>query len=123
MAPGTSQKVSQIDGVRPSSAIAPSIWYDEVATPQRKSAGRPAIRSAAAPETDVVLICLRLSRTCGRRSADRNPAGEPAGDRPAGVVAGRGDPEQRDLVGATVERVRTARVERAAGRHPAQVGR
>ena len=39
-APGTRQKVSQMDGVRPSSATAPSIWYDAVAAPQTKPAGK-----------------------------------------------------------------------------------
>src|SRR5437868_149598 len=31
------EKVSQIDGRRPSAWMAPSIWYDAVATPQVKS--------------------------------------------------------------------------------------
>src|SRR6266542_527062 len=40
IAPGTRQYVSQIDGVRPSASTAPSIWYADVATPQRNPAGR-----------------------------------------------------------------------------------
>ena len=40
MAPGTRQNVSQIDGARPSSATAPSIWYAAVAAPQTKSRPR-----------------------------------------------------------------------------------
>src|SRR5262245_11597226 len=32
-------KVSQIDTPRPSSVAAPSIWYDDVETPQRKPLG------------------------------------------------------------------------------------
>jgi hypothetical protein len=32
-------KVSQIDGPRPSSATAPSIWYDAVATPSESGDG------------------------------------------------------------------------------------
>ena len=46
-APGVWEKVSQIDGVRPSSATAPSIWYDAVATPQTKPSGKRADRSGA----------------------------------------------------------------------------
>ena len=34
--PGVAQKVSQIDGTRPSSCAAPSIWYDAVAAPNTK---------------------------------------------------------------------------------------
>lgn len=45
--PGTRQYVSQMDGVLPSSAAAPSIWYAAVATPQRKPAGRPGTAWAA----------------------------------------------------------------------------
>ena len=32
--------VSQMDGERPSSEAAPSIWYDAVAAPQRKPGGK-----------------------------------------------------------------------------------
>ncbi len=46
-APGVWENVSQIDGVRPSSATAPSIWYDAVATPQTKPSGKRADRSGA----------------------------------------------------------------------------
>src|SRR5690606_27799875 len=38
--PGVWLKVSQMDGVRPSSRTAPSIWYAEVAAPQRKTEGK-----------------------------------------------------------------------------------
>src|SRR3954447_23664641 len=38
--PGVCAKVSQIDGVRPSSATAPSIWYAAVAAPHRKPGGK-----------------------------------------------------------------------------------
>jgi hypothetical protein len=34
-------KRSQIDGPRPSSFTAPSIWYDEVAVPHRNPFGKP----------------------------------------------------------------------------------
>src|SRR3954451_10717845 len=37
--PGGWAKVSQMDGPRPSSATAPSIWYDAVDTPKRKPGG------------------------------------------------------------------------------------
>ena len=39
-APGTRANVSQMDGERPSSEAAPSIWYDAVAAPQRKPGGK-----------------------------------------------------------------------------------
>ncbi|CAM5736434.1 hypothetical protein SBADM41S_04415 [Streptomyces badius] len=42
--PGVCENVSQMEGERPSSATAPSIWYAAVATPQVKSAGS-ALRS------------------------------------------------------------------------------
>ena len=35
MAPGRSQNVSQTLGPRPSSVVAPSIWYDAVLVPNR----------------------------------------------------------------------------------------
>ena len=38
--PSTSQNVSQIDGSRPSSVVAPSIWKLAVAAPQRKPSGK-----------------------------------------------------------------------------------
>ena len=38
--PGVWLKVSQIEGVRPSSAAAPSIWYAAVAAPQRNPGGK-----------------------------------------------------------------------------------
>lgn len=38
--PGVWLNVSQIEGVRPSSRTAPSIWYAEVAAPQRKAGGK-----------------------------------------------------------------------------------
>ncbi len=38
--PGVWLKVSQIEGVRPPSRTAPSIWYAEVAAPQRKAEGK-----------------------------------------------------------------------------------
>src|SRR6059036_4054763 len=107
IAPGTRQNVSQIDGVRPSSATAPSIWYADVATPQRNPAGSPATRSA------LMLIFALLG--------NRNAAREPARDRTVGVVAGRRDPQHRDLFGTTVERLRAPRMERTTGRHAAQV--
>src|SRR5262245_21094517 len=37
--PGVLQNVSQIEGPRPSSDVAPSTWYAEVAEPHRKSSG------------------------------------------------------------------------------------
>src|SRR4051794_17702180 len=40
MVPGRWLKVSQMDGPRPSSVTAPSIWYAAVADPQMKFGGR-----------------------------------------------------------------------------------
>ncbi len=47
IAPGTRAKVSQIDGVRPSSATAPSIWYDAVAAPHKKPVGKVTVACRA----------------------------------------------------------------------------
>src|SRR5207302_8810536 len=44
--PGVWAKVSQMDGPRPSSWTAPSIWYAEVAVPQRKRSGNVRARGA-----------------------------------------------------------------------------
>ena len=52
-APGTRQKVSQMEAVRPSSVAAPSIWYAAVAAPHRNPAGKA--RSAAGPAVGRVL--------------------------------------------------------------------
>ncbi len=38
--PGVWENVSQIEGDRPSSEAAPSIWYAAVALPQRKPGGK-----------------------------------------------------------------------------------
>jgi hypothetical protein len=38
--PGVLLKVSQIDGVRPSSSNAPSTWYDAVADPKVNPGGK-----------------------------------------------------------------------------------
>ncbi len=51
--PGVWLNVSQMDGVRPSSWIAPSIWYEAVATPHRKSGGN--VSRPASPATQVDL--------------------------------------------------------------------
>jgi hypothetical protein len=47
--PGVWLKVSQIDGPRPSSETAPSIWYAEVALPHRNFGGN----LTAAPSSSV----------------------------------------------------------------------
>jgi hypothetical protein len=39
MRPGSAANVSQIDGARPSSPVAPSIWYADVETPHMKPSG------------------------------------------------------------------------------------
>ena len=63
--PGCSLKVSQMDGVRPSVAAAPSIWYAAVAAPQRKPSGKRAPRSGCGAGLD------GSSRRAGRRVAAR----------------------------------------------------
>ena len=71
-APGTRQKVSQIDGVRPSSSTAPSIWYADVATPQRKSGRQAGDQFRLPAEADVVLShVLAVVRRGRARSARR----------------------------------------------------
>ena len=57
-APGVWENVSQIDGVRPSSATAPSIWYDAVAAPHTKPSGKRAERSGA------VVVCSDVPSVC-----------------------------------------------------------
>src|SRR5207248_151869 len=46
MLPGVCANVSQMDGPRPSSWTAPSIWYAEVAVPHRKPSGNDRGRGA-----------------------------------------------------------------------------
>ena len=52
IAPGRSQKSSQTLRPRPSSVTAPSIWYEAVETPKRKSA--PRVAAASAPACSMV---------------------------------------------------------------------
>src|SRR5207248_7546079 len=86
---------SQTLGPRPSSAIAPSIWYDAVAEPQRKSSGK-----RAAIESVMVGGCpFKL----GRRD-----------DRAAHEVLGPQLEERRRGREAGVDRERTAIGEAAA---------
>src|SRR5262245_36427212 len=64
--PGVWLYVSQIDGERPSSATAPSIWYAAVAVPQRNPSGnarRSAVAGAVAGSTtvDVCAGCIVAS--------------------------------------------------------------
>ena len=57
--PGVWENVSQIEGDRPSSEAAPSIWYAAVALPQRKPGGKattPALAAAAAGWLWVVIL-------------------------------------------------------------------
>ena len=54
--PGVWLKVSQIDGVRPSSVAAPSIWYAAVAAPHRKSA-REGDRALRVEQADALAGC------------------------------------------------------------------
>src|SRR3712207_3082971 len=44
--PGVWEKVSQIEGPRPSSSIASSIWYEAVAVPHKKLSGNRTIFSS-----------------------------------------------------------------------------
>ena len=46
--PGVWAKRSQIDSPRPSSFVAPSIWYEAVAAPQRKPRGKTTLRGVPA---------------------------------------------------------------------------
>src|SRR6476619_1500617 len=64
--PGAAANTSQIDGPRPSSSTAPSIWRADVATPNRKSAGRAGLTCAPSQG--------RLGRLAGPRAG-----GEDAG--------------------------------------------
>src|SRR3712207_9204181 len=44
--PGVCEKVSQMEGPRPSSSTAPSIWYEAVAVPHKKPSGNRTIFSS-----------------------------------------------------------------------------
>src|SRR5436305_6281676 len=67
--PGVWQNVSQIDGPRPPARTAPSIWYEEVETPNRNPAGNEAgmlaSRFAALP--------LAMARTTAPRPGASPP--------------------------------------------------
>ena len=54
--PGVWENVSQIEGDRPSSEAAPSIWYAAVAAPQRKPGGKATASEAAAAGWMVVIL-------------------------------------------------------------------
>src|SRR3712207_276345 len=80
MRPGVWAKVSQMLGPRPSSATAPSIWYEAVAVPQTKSGGNvdmnAPFRCSDEQSDDVV------SQPCGSTKAEVHPvftAGGPIG--------------------------------------------
>ena len=62
MLPGVWAKVSQIDGPLPSSFQAPSIWYDEVATPYRKPSGNPRVTLAIDSVVIASMACLSWCR-------------------------------------------------------------
>ena len=48
--------MSQIDGTRPSSCAAPSIWYEAVAAPQTKPSGKVTPARAGCADVDVTVI-------------------------------------------------------------------
>ena len=50
-----------MDGVRPSSVAAPSIWYDAVAVPQTKPGGNATSVPSAAGFSCVVVTCVLSS--------------------------------------------------------------
>src|SRR5689334_8815319 len=83
MVPSRAQKVSQIEAPRPSSATAPSIWYDAVDTPHRKSVG-----NTGPPNVKVVRTVL--DQAGGPEASLVEAAG------PSGQAAARG---RRSLVG------------------------
>src|SRR5690606_18315906 len=85
--PGVWLKVSQMDGVRPSSRTAPSIWYAEVAAPQRKTEGK-ATGVTGVAESGMEALPLWSLRT--DESADEEEEGR-AGPYRTGV--GREDGE------------------------------
>src|SRR4051812_47439594 len=85
--PGVAEKVSQIDGARPSSSTAPSIWYAAVAAPQPNCGGN-SYGSAAEP-TDVtgarsVLVVVVMAH---RAAATRRLALPPRVGSKTDVVA------------------------------------
>src|SRR5688572_5878632 len=88
MRPGSLQKRSQMDSPLPSSRPAPSIWKEEVDTPQRKSAGK-SLRVGA------VLSLMKMgsgSEFVGAAEQELAPVGRVAlGQRGVGVAGAGGD--------------------------------
>src|SRR6187399_3364268 len=64
-----SAKVSQMDGPRPPSLVAPSIWKAEVVTPQRKSWGKTDFSTGGPP-----FAAKRENFSYDSRSLDRREA-------------------------------------------------
>ena len=72
--PGVWLNVSQMLGLRPSSAAAPSIWYDAVAVPNVKPSGnfRPDSRKSSVLMTSLNLsidVSLASAADVGRRGS------------------------------------------------------
>ncbi|BDH03660.1 hypothetical protein HEK131_08870 [Streptomyces seoulensis] len=60
--------MSQIEGVRPPSRTAPSIWYAEVAAPQRKAGGKvtsEATGDTVEEESGMEALPSRVGKTLG----------------------------------------------------------
>src|SRR6478672_658203 len=72
-----------MDGVLPSSSKAPSIWYDAVADPQRKSLGK--VRFGLVIGGNPPVVPALVVPTCG----DRLGGGRLAGGRVGGRTRGR----------------------------------
>src|SRR5215470_14859743 len=86
MFPGVWANTSQINGPFPSSSQAPSIWYEDVATPQWNPSGNRRSAEAGDPAARAVI---------GTSPSCRPTLSQPEG--PRGAVGGRGgEPGGRD---------------------------
>ena len=132
-APGWRAKVSQIDGPRPSSAAAPSIWYAEAAKPQVKSPGRAGragpgrCRTRAmyspADRTRNISGSLHPIVASGVGLRSDPPTARPAGERVGWQATGRGSSLRLSTKGRSVSCPRLRAAPPSPPRAPSPVPR
>src|SRR5688572_12089889 len=111
-APGRRLNVSQIEGDRPPSVTAPSIWYDAVAAPHRKSGGN---RRAVTPS---MCCCVAVTTDLLWGELTSADEGEPVDvDEVGRLAAGEGE-----IHGVYAGHRRDVRRDRAPGLPAAGVG-
>ena len=90
--PGVWENVSQIEGDRPSSEAAPSIWYAAVAAPQRKPGGKATAPGAAGAAWlmgghPLTAPCMIPATNCRPVATNRTSSGIVASAVPASTRA------------------------------------